>query len=95
MSVYKKRHTNGDSYTVITDMILCRELDGEDIETPITVTGYFEPEQKGGLTDPSWNASITLESVTTSSGRQMVLTPSEVEAATEMLWKEHNGDDDA
>ncbi len=35
-----------------------------EVETEVEVDCSIEPGQKGGLEDPSWDASVTLESAT-------------------------------
>jgi len=62
----------------------------EEIEIPVEVTGYYEPAQEGGQTDPSWDANITFETATQDAPTgpiELTLTADEQERAVEALWQ--------
>lgn len=62
----------------------------EETEIPVEVTGYYEPAQNGGQTDPSWDANITFETAiqgTSGSSIDIGLTADEQERAVEALWQ--------
>jgi len=62
----------------------------DDIE--VEVSGYYEPEQNGGMTDPSWSASVTFESAEVD-GKPFDLTKDEIDHAEQvMLEKAHEQD---
>lgn len=60
--------------TVTTKMSVIRNDDDIDIE----VSGYFNPEQNGGMTDPSWSAYVELEEAVDADGNPFTLTPDEI-----------------
>lgn len=62
----------------------------EEIEIPVEVTGYYEPAQDGGQTDPSWDANITFETATQDAPEgpiTIILSDDEQETAVEALWQ--------
>jgi hypothetical protein len=81
-----RKHRSG---TVDATIIVNRGDDDEEIT--VEVSGYFEPEQNGGWDDPSWPASVELESAEVD-GQAFVLTESEKFSAIEALWSVVHGD---
>jgi hypothetical protein len=60
--------------TVTTEMSVIRNDEDIDIE----VSGYFNPEQNGGMTDPSWSAYVEFEEAQDANGNPFTLTPDEI-----------------
>lgn len=60
--------------TVRTEMSIIRN--DEDID--VLVSGYYNPEQNGGMTDPSWLAYVELEEAVDADGNPFTLTPDEI-----------------
>jgi len=60
--------------TVTATMSVIRNY--EDIE--IEVSGYFNPEQNGGMTDPSWSAYVEFEEALDADGNPFELTKDEI-----------------
>jgi len=88
------RHNKGISGEVSAQITVLRGEDdnGDDIELVVNVSGYFEAEQDGGWDDPSWPASVDLESFETEDGCSIDLTDSEKDEAREALWSVVRGD---
>jgi len=60
--------------TVTATMSVIRNY--EDIE--VEVSGYFNPEQNGGMTDPSWSAYVEFEGALDADGNPFELTKDEI-----------------
>ena len=61
--------------TVTATMSVIRNY--EDIE--VEVSGYFNPEQNGGMTDPSWSAFVEFEAAKDADGNTITLTDDEID----------------
>ena len=55
-----------------------------DDDVEIEVFGYYEPEQRGGWTDPSWSSSVTFE-YAERDGQPFVLTRDEISNAEQLM----------
>lgn len=78
--------------TVYAEITVVREIDGLAYDVEVEVSGYYEPEQNGGMTDPSWSAYVTFESAEVD-GQPFTLTADEITHAEEaMLEKAHEQD---
>ena len=84
----RTRKHGGTVYADIT--ILRLDHEGEEHEIKVEVQGYFNPEQNGGLTDPSWSASIDFERAETATGDEITLTDDEIDCAIEAMWEKVN-----
>jgi len=60
--------------TVTATMSVIRNDEDIDIE----VSGYFNPEQNGGMTDPSWSAYVEFEGALDADGNPFELTKDEI-----------------
>ena len=69
--------------TVRTEMSIIRN--DEDID--VLVSGYYNPEQNGGMTDPSWSAYVEFEEAVNSDWVVVQLTAEEIEWAKEALME--------
>lgn len=49
-----------------------------DDEIAVEISGYYEPAQDGGWDEPSWSASVKLESCTDVNGQEVELTKNEI-----------------
>jgi len=63
----------------------------DDAEITVNLSGFYEPEQNGGWDEPSWPASVQLETAETEDGQPFKLTEGEKIAAFEALWEKVNG----
>ena len=70
--------------TVTATMSVIRNY--EDIE--IEVSGYFNPEQNGGMTDPSWSAYVEFEGAKDADGNTITLTDDEIDYAEQKMLEE-------
>ncbi len=62
----------------------------DDAEITVNLSGFYEPEQNGGWDEPSWSASVELETAETEDGQSFELTEGEKTAAFEALWETVN-----
>ena len=67
--------------TVTATMSVIRNY--EDIE--VEVSGYFNPEQNGGMTDPSWSAFVEFEAAKDADGNTITLTDDEIDYAEQKM----------
>ena len=67
--------------TVTATMSVIRNY--EDLE--IEVSGYFNPEQNGGMTDPSWSAYVEFEGAKDADGNTITLTDDEIDYAEQKM----------
>ena len=70
--------------TVTATMYVIRNY--EDLE--IEVSGYFNPEQNGGMTDPSWSAYVEFEGAKDADGNTITLTDDEIDYAEQKMLEE-------
>ena len=70
--------------TVTATMSVIRNY--EDLE--IEVSGYFNPEQNGGMTDPSWSAYVEFEGAKDADGNTITLTDDEIDYAEQKMLEE-------
>lgn len=80
-----KRKHGGTVYATIN--VIRDEVDFE-----VEVSGYYEPEQNGGMTDPSWSANVTFESAEFE-GKPCDLTADEITHAEEVMLEKAHGQD--
>lgn len=73
--------------TVTAEMSVIREVDGMTLDIEVEVSGYFEPEQNGGMTDPSWSANVTFE-VAEVDGQPFELTADEIKHAEQLMLEQ-------
>ena len=67
--------------TVTATMSVIRNY--EDIE--VEVSGYFNPEQNGRMTDPSWSAFVEFEAAKDADGNTITLTDDEIDYAEQKM----------
>ena len=70
--------------TVTASMSVIRN--DEDID--VLVSGYYNPEQNGGMTDPSWSAYVEFEGANDADGNPFTLTPDEIADAEQKMLEE-------
>ena len=85
-----KRKHGGTVYAEIT--VVREGIYGLTYDVEVEVSGYYTPEQNGGMTDPSWSAYVTFESAEVD-GKPFTMTKDDIDHAEQVMLEKAHGQD--